>query len=445
MKTQPLLISALISLCGSVSLANEVELPFAKTWETITKNSASINAAQNEADAAQAASDRGDRHWLPRLYIDAKYYQTNDPGAVFFGIMEQRALTNTDFNPDSINEPDAQSFTRAALGIDLPIYEGGAKHAESKVLNQMAEAKKWETEQTRNATYGQVLQSYGTVLIVTEQKNALQDLTNLTDRVLKNYQVGSKSNPVGYSGLLGLKSLSNRLKGLSSQYDSLLVANRAALKEMGLTDPVNWRPVKMSTVDLVANASGKMGTGPSHQLKSLQLQAASAQDMSKAELARHLPRVGAFAETYTFDGDRDQADGYTAGLYLQWNLFNPNDFGRRREAQLKARAAESFARAMGQNENATRAGLDAASQSLQQNLNLLSDSDKLTIEQLRVAESLFRNGAINALQFVEVLSRRADLIAHKTDAEIQYLKITSEKMQKNEFIVSNETSQGGQK
>jgi hypothetical protein len=232
---------------------------------------------------------------------------------------------------------------------------------------------------------------------------------------------------------------------LHSHYDSLLVANRAALKEMGLTDPLSWQPEKTSTVDLVTKATGKFGAGPSSNLKSLQLQAAAAQDMSKAELARHLPRVGAFAETYAFDGDRDQSDGYTAGLYLQWNLFNPNDFGRRREAQYKARAAESYARAMGQNENATRAGLDAASQSLQQNLNLLADSDKLTIEQLRVAESLFRNGAINALQFVEVLSRRADLIAQKTEAEIQYLKITAEKMQKSEFAVSNETAQGGQK
>jgi hypothetical protein len=224
-----------------------------------------------------------------------------------------------------------------------------------------------------------------------------------------------------------------------------LAAHHAALKEMGLKSPESWRPENISTTDLVAKAMGKTGTGPSAQLKSIQLQATAAQDMSKAELARHLPRVGAFAETYTFDGDRDQADGYTAGLYLQWNLFNPNDFGRRREAQLKARAAESFARAMGQNENATRVGLDAASQSLQQNLSLLADSDKLTVEQLRVAESLFRNGAINALQFVEVLSRRADLITHKTDAEIQYLKVTAEKMQKNEFTVSHETSQGGQK
>lgn len=445
MKIHQLLITTVIGLSSSVSLGNGVELPFSKAWKIIAEQSAAIDAAENEAAAAQAASDRGDRHWLPRLYIDAKYYQTNDPGAVFFGIMQQRSLTNTDFNPNSINEPDAQSFTRAALGIDLPIYEGGAKHAEAKVLNQMADAKKWETEHTRNATYGQVLQSYGTVLIVSEQKNALQDLTNLTDRVLKSYQVGSKSNPVGYSGLLGLKSLSNRLKGLSSQYDSMLVSNRAALNELGLTDPKNWQPEKISTVDLVAKAIGKSGTGPSSQLKSLQLQAASAQGISKAELARHLPRVGAFAETYTFDGDRDQADGYTAGLYLQWNIFNPNDFGRRREAQLKARAAESYARAMGQNENATRAGLDAASQSLQQNLNLLADSDKLTVEQLRVAESLFRNGAINALQFTEVLSRRADLIAHKTDAEIQYLKIAAEKMQKSEFIVSHESSQGGQK
>jgi hypothetical protein len=53
---------------------------------------------------------------------------------------------------------------------------------------------------------------------------------------------------------------------------------------------------------------------------------------------------------------------------------------------------------------------------------LMDDSDKLLEEQAETAKNLFKNGSINALQLVEVLSRRVDLIDQQAMVEMEMAK-----------------------
>ena len=56
------------------------------------------------------------------------------------------------------------------------------------------------------------------------------------------------------------------------------------------------------------------------------------------------------------------------------------------------------------------------------NLDLMDDSSKLLEEQTETARNLFKNGSINALQLVEVLARRADLITNRAQAEMDLVQ-----------------------
>jgi outer membrane protein TolC len=163
------------------------------------------------------------------------------------------------------------------------------------------------------------------------------------------------------------------------------------------------------------------------------------------EKARFLPRVGAFAEGYMFNGPRDTADGYMAGLYLQWSLFNPSDYGTLKEARLKSMAAEKYSEAIEQRERAEKQALDKSVLAYKENLLLLNDSLKILAEQTQVTETLFKNGSINALQFVEVLSRRADVVDNQTEASLGLLKASSEGITKTHFELPAEFSQTGVK
>ena len=63
---------------------------------------------------------------------------------------------------------------------------------------------------------------------------------------------------------------------------------------------------------------------------------------------------------------------------------------------------------------AAKEGLSAT----EKTLKLLDESTALLQEQTQVARQLFRNGSINALQLVEVLNRRADLVVNRREAEL---------------------------
>lgn len=435
----PSLVFLLLMIFGLGAQAEPV--PFPEVWNSISQASPGLKAAELQSQAAMKAKDRAGRHWLPRLYLDARSYQTNAPGQSFIGLLEQRSLRQSDFNPDSINSPDSEVFTRGSLGADLALYEGGMKSAQFDLQSHLSQSQAHEAAGVKVEQYSEVAKAYGSLGLLEQQKKKLLSLKQIIERLLKGYQIGVKSNPVGYSGLLGLKSLANRVQGLLVQYEAQSQAYYMALKEMGFATD-GWSPQAEETTVFVDKYLPNQRTESSFQVESLKEKSLVAQEAYKMEKARFRPRVGAFAESYIFNGSRDTANGYTAGIYLQWSLFNPSDYGTHKEAQIKSLAAQKYTEAMEQKERAEKLSLDQVIGALKSNIRLFEDSQKILVEQSQVAESLFKNGSINALQFVEVLNRRVDLVTSQSDAGLSLLQASSQKLLKSRFELPQELLQG---
>lgn len=418
-----------------VTSANAEELSLPQVWQQISGKSHAQAAARLDSEATGAAKDRTARHWLPRVYAGANSYLTNDPGASFFGLIEQRSINQSDFLVDAVNNPDAKHLTKGTLGLDLPLFEGGLKVSEHAMQSHLYLAKEKEVDRVKLEQYSEVAKTFGTYALLSEQKEKISQLAKTIERLIKNYQIGNRSNPVGYSGLLGMKSLANRLSGLLQQYEGQSQASQGALREMGLIQNGNWHPHFSGVVPFVDQFLRVEEFQSSAQIESLKEKARAAEEMSGMEKARFLPKVGAFAESYLFNGNRATANGYTAGLYLQWSLFNPTDYGTLRESELRKAAAGQYADAVGDRERAEFSGLQSSAKAMRENLRLIEDSQKLMTEQTQVAEGLFRNGSINALQFVEVLSRRTDLIAAHTDVALGLLQVESQKVTRTQFEI----------
>lgn len=421
--------------------AQAEEVPLNKVWREISQSSPALKAVELQSEAATEAEARAGRHWLPKVYLDAKSYQTDAPGQSFFGLLEQRSLRQSDFNPDTINNPGSETFTRGALGLALPLYEGGIKSSQYSLQTHLSQSAVNESQSARAEQYTQVAKIYGSVGLIAQQRQKLLSLKQVIDRLLKNYQLGVKSNPVGYSGLLGLKSLANRIQGLLDSYEAQSRAGYVVLKDMGYPDS-NWKPQFDETISFVENYLNNQNQEPSFQVESMKAKGLVAQEASEMQKASFLPQFGAFAESYFFSGSRDTTHGYTAGLYLQWSLFNPADYGAHKEARLRSLAAQRYAEAIEQKEKAENSSLQKIVESIKSNIRLLEDSQKILVEQSKVTESLFKNGSINALQFVEVLNRRVDLIVTQTEANQGLLDVSVQKVLKARFVLPAEKAQG---
>jgi hypothetical protein len=428
----------------AMELAHSETVSFTSAWSQINKTSAAQETSRLQTESLTESQTRASRHWLPKIYFEAKGTQTNDSGASFFGLLEQRSLKQTDFNPDSINHPESHLYTRGALGVDLALYEGGMKSSQVDLLAHTVAAQKNVTSQIQLEQYSAVGLAYGSIAVLDQQKTRFQILNAEVSRLIKGYQLGSQSNPVGYSGLLGMKSLINRVNGLLSQYEAQRRSHYATLHELGLKD-AQWSPENidsMAFVDRYFSGSSLSSGSPqqgealsSYKIESEKESVKASEEIANLEKAKLLPRLGAFAEASMFSGNRETAHGYNAGLYLQWSLYDPSTHGIVKEAKLKSMAAAKYAEASEQEERAGRSALNESFKALRENIDLLNDSQKLLIEQSKMTETLFKNGSINALQFVEILNRRADLIALQGEVNLGLIKVGTQLVTKQKFDI----------
>lgn len=434
-------------LLFKLSVANADTLSFDEVWHKVTEVSRAQEGADLKSQSMEAGLARAENHWLPKVYLDLRSYQTNEPGISFFGLLSQRKVESTDFSPDSLNHPDAQIFTRGALGVDLALYEGGMKQAQVEMYTHLVAAEKFEASQIKIEQYVQSSLAYGSIALIYEQRRKLNELNDQLAKLMKGYQLGQKSNPLGYSGLLGMKSLANRIAGLSEQLEAQQKSSYAILNALGVKD-ANWLPQALDAqtfVDRYLRFHQYDKAADSNKTLAIAAAAKASSQASRMEKARYLPKIGAFAESSVFNGSRDTAGAYTAGLYLQWSLFDPSDYGKFKEANLASLAAEKFSEASAEQESAEREGLSEADKTLRANLVRLDESDKLLSEQTRVSATLFRNGSINALQFVEILNRRTDLISQQMEAKMGLLKNSAERVKKSNFEIPVEVRTGGAK
>jgi len=397
---------------------------FDTLWEEIYTKSAKKKATELDREGTQLSLARAERHWLPRVYGTAQWFSTNDPTQVFFTNLGQRAVEQADFIPSELNNPGRKSFKTGALGIDLPLYEGGMKSSQASMFKALLKSSELEVKAKRSEEYTEFSRHYGGFLLTLKNEMFLSELKENLDKLISSYQVGSQSNPVGYSGLLGLKGVRNRIEG--SLYElKLKVSNSKTWINTKIDTTENWNP------DLTENLKNFLSTklselsssSYSSMLLAQELKVSSLENMKEMEKARHLPRVGLFAQSNIYSGDRDTANAQAYGIYFAWDIFNSDSHGRVGEASAKFRAGEAKIQAEKQEEKIILEQMLASKNTLEKSLALLEDTDKILKEQTLNAMKLFRSGLLNALQLAEVINRRVDLIENKNKVENQYLDV----------------------
>ncbi|MDR3606644.1 MAG: TolC family protein [Oligoflexia bacterium] len=435
-------LSALVTVLGlaltPAFAAEGAPLSFAAVWQAVQAESPSQKAATAGYQAAEIASDRSGRHWLPRAFLNARAYETNDPAQTFFALLGERQATSNDFVPDVLNHPGSSFFTQAGVGLDFPIFEGGAKVAEHDALKSAAHARSLSLQAAVVEDYLTLTRLYGGLLIMSEQEHQLRALERTVESTLQRYQLGERGNPVGYSGLLGLKGLRNRVQAAILQNLEQVGAFRDSLFAMAKRLPEGWsvKPQEFTAfLSETLPAPKSESRQPSASVQSAQAMAESQAKAAEGERAKFLPKLGLSASEDLTNGSRGTGTSYSAGAYLQWNLFSATDYGSVREAQFKSAEANGNAEAQALGERMRQSEARHADFASTQTIQLLNENVKLLTEQTEASRKLYQSGAISALQFLEVLSRRADLLASLTQAELELLAARETELKTSDFEV----------
>ncbi len=401
------------------------KLSFEDVWGRIKTQSTEIQAAGKDIDAAQVAADRAARHWYPKVMLDARLYGTNDAAQNFFSLLGERHATAADFSPALLNHPGSYFYQKASVIVDLPLYEGGQKKTISEAMRMAITASSTARDATQRYEYAQTARDYALALSHDSQRQEIARLDDRVDQLVKRYQLGSKSNPVGYAGALGLKSLQARFTGLIEQSLASRKSALASLSVRAQLDRSAWEPLDTDYQSLIDQVLGKpeelAGTDPSLRTRAMMEGARIAEKSADAQKARFLPRAGIAVQGDLTNGSRATGMSYLAGAYLQWNLLDNSNYQVREQELMQAEAMRLRAEHMAEGDRIARAQTREAISAIETNLKLIQQSLDLSDEQIKTAEQLFKNGSINALQFAEVFSRRADIILAEGELEKQWI------------------------
>jgi hypothetical protein len=446
--------------------SQSVAVKFKDLSLSIQKHSFLISAFENESNSAKAGKERTSKHWHPKLYLEGRSYTTNDPALNFFSKLGQRDARQSDFStksvrsqvsnfldtsnqpyttlnsqtanifaPDTLNYPGANTYQKGTLGVDLALYEGGAKSNMAESYGHISKGKNLEKQSVILSEYSSTASLYAQLIYLKNYKKQIIEIEKQLQSVLKNYQVGARSNPVGYSGLLGLKSLKNKLEGMHLEVDTHETSIRSYLSTMTSEFGDNWT-IQLEPIDTFLNShlpkprsnkdSALEGVTLSYQSLAMQEYAESASLAAEAEKAKFLPKAGVFGESNLYNGSRNTATAYNVGFYVQMNLYNADDIGAYEEAKLKAQAQREKVQDQIRKESAKRKELIGMEKTLEKQLLLLADTSKLMEEQISNAKRMFYNGSINAIQLSEIFSRSTDLVVQDANANREYILIRSE-------------------
>lgn len=423
---------ALLIVASTVSCiaADANATDFETVWSDVSTRSFGIQAERDELDAARVGASRAGRHWAPRLVLGSQWVSTNDPATTLFSTLGARSLLAADLSPSTMNQPPRQGFKRAGLTLDWALFEGGSKTAVLSGARLVEESRELALEARLAEEYSRLASEYARWFSLQRERGSYQALRSRLEGFLSRYRVGSKDNPVGYSGLLGMKSLLIRLNGLIDRSDSESASLESSIRtRSGRAGFQRPSPDNADPQIFVESRLGTAADAPalaSIGTQAMQVAAQAGREYAQAEKARWLPKVGLFATGSLVSSPRDTGTSAEFGAYLQWELFNAGNFGASSEAQLRARAMEWKAEQAAEASLVEQESLKKSLPALRENLARARESNELTSEQVDVTERLFRNGSINALQFVEVLSRRADVVQGRREMEFAYIHAVAE-------------------
>ncbi|TGL69445.1 TolC family protein [Leptospira kmetyi] len=451
-------LSLISSFSGEVFAENVLE--FSEVWEKIRVESATLQTKASEVKTNEIVKNRSSKHWLPKIYADARAFRTDDPTLNFMGKLGQRSANASDFsteslryqpsnfldssnqpyngvNPnnanlfakDTLNHPGNNSYSKGTLGIELPLFEGGGKVAAHTIREKRFHAVLSEDKYIRILEYSKAALSYQSIVLAEENLARIENLSEQIRNFLNRYRIGNRSNPVGFSGQLALQSLQLLLNVSKKEFESL---KKSAEENLFLGAPgldENFRP-KINTLfsfaDRYLPIPKEKDSLHTPLSEAYRFQSEEAQEGIEAEKAKFLPKIAAYAETYAYNGARNQANSYNAGVYLQMNLLDPSDLGALDEAKAKAETAKKKSKEIRKNEENRFKILVSREKIIFDNLNSIYESMRLQEEQLQVSQKLFRNGTIQAPQMAESFSAMANLLKLKSSSELEYLKIRSE-------------------
>lgn len=382
-------------LFGIFLQAQEVK-PVAKeeVLAEVIKNNRSLQISQQEFLAARAQYRQTNAVFLPNINVSHTGMTTNNPLMAFGSKLNQEIVTQSDFDPARLNNPDRIDNFATKLEVKQPlinldgIYQRGA----AKKKMQATELKSERTTDYMllevEKAYMQLQLAYKAVTVLEQALETANANKKLADNNFKQGYL-QKSDVLAVD--VRVTEVNNRL-----QYARSNVKNASDYLQflMGAEENVVLMPSDSLTVQLAPGDAMSLSRDRA-DIQAMDLAAEARKKMYQADKMSFLPRLNAFGSYELYDDELFQGDanGYMAGIALTWDLFDGSKrFGKTQQSKAEYKKAQlEYEQHVSQSElelnKAKRALMDAENK-----LHLTKLAMEQSEEALRIRNNRFEQG-----------------------------------------------------
>jgi len=389
------------------------EIPFPKIWEMVVKNSPINKSLNLMIESSNTSVDRQSRYWLPSLYANSQFISTNDPTLTFINYLGEGRVKQEDFAPSTLNSPSYNSFNSTQIGLNFLAYDGNSRSSYLKAQKHESKSLEYEKNSELINLYIKTLKEYSNIIIAENYLNELSETEKNIEKIINNYRIGEKSNPIGYSGLLSLKSVSNKINLLINDINTNIKNSKITLNLMSGNENKEWQTPNLSIEKFTSTYFKKSDSSYNSYNYLAQMEKSySLREKIAAEEAKYLPKIGLFSQANIFGGDRGIKTSYVFGVNITLNIM-ASDFGAKREVELLSQAKEEATKQISLSEKIMSEISEENLRSIKTNLDLTTKSEEILNEQLKVLISLFKNGSISVGQISDIYNKKTDIINNK--------------------------------
>ncbi|WP_094573053.1 TolC family protein [Mucilaginibacter xinganensis] len=405
---------------------------------TLTNNK-DIHLALIDESIAAANYRQTAAIFLPQVNLSYTAMRTNDPLSSFGFKLEQRSISQGDFNPALLNNPNATADYMAKLEVQQPLINIDMLY-QRKGAQKQTEVYKYKTDRTKESlifevqkAYLQLQLAYDALKVSAGALQTAKSVYTFTDNHFKQGLIQKSDLLNAQVHVTGVES--NRAKAQSaiknaSDYLGLLMGQPTGTiyKINGDFQPAG--SAADTVKQILADRSDFMAMQKAIEASGL---------MIKSSQMSYLPKLNAFGN-YQYNDSRLNgfgANAYLFGLQLSWNIFNGNKTKNVISAQKLER--DKLTIQLVQQKDQSKSEQDKAYRDLS-DARFEIEQEKSAIEQasesLRILQNRYNQGLVNTtdvlmadtqLSQLKFSLAQAQFTVNVTRAYIQLLTSTTTK------------------
>jgi outer membrane protein TolC len=372
----------------------------------VTENNSSIKISQQEFMEAKADFNQTKAVFLPNITASHTGILTTNPLMAFGSKLNQGVLTQNDFNPDLLNNPDRVQNFATVLEVQQPLINLDGLY-ERKAARASMEAMSLKRQRTEEYFSFEVEKAYMQLQLAYKGVAVLEKAEEAARANLKLAQDRFKQGYLQRADVLNVEvrvtEVQNQLQTAQSN-----VQNASNYLSFLMNDEsyVVYQPSDSLAVQTITVKENDFSENRS-DIRAMQLATNAYEAANKADKMAFLPRLNAFGSYELYDDNLFQAsaNGYVVGAQLSWDLFK----GSQRIGQAQKSKATLEKSKLEYERYVSQSKLE-----LNKALRMLTDAgNRLKLSELALEQSQ-ESLRIRINRFKEGLEKTSDLLGAET-------------------------------